>query len=458
MNVRRRLILFGAVLPTVGSLVAVAAAGLLVRLSLQRALDRALLSQAAVESLSLFDGPSGEPHLPVPEAQMRERASLFAAAVVVAVYDSAGRPVIRFPEHLPVPDPLAVGVRFPAPTLRTVEPGAEGDGDREPRRELLLDVAARDGRRFVLWLGTSLAPLRSTMLTFYQVTFSLCAVVALALAALQIGQANRIARRVRVMAEHLPRLREGDYEAVLPGDPTGDELADLRSALAEATRRLGASRAAEERLIANAAHELRTPLGLMRTQIDLALRKQRDVSELREALAGTRGEVDRLAALAGQLLDLHSLGRGDEPRVEEDLVALVEDAVAAWATEAESRRITVVPLLPPAARLRCDPKAVRQAVDNLLANAVKFAPPGSEVRVELAPIPGGVRLVVTDAGPGIPAAERESVFEPFRRLPSGQPGTGLGLAIVRDVARRHRGRAYVVDAPGGAAIAVELLG
>ena len=100
------------------------------------------------------------------------------------------------------------------------------------------------------------------------------------------------------------------------------------------------------------------------------------------------------------------------------------------------------------------PQAVRQALDNLLSNALKYA--AHSISVDLAQTDGVLALCISDDGPGIPSAEHELVFEPFHRVQHGGVGAGLGLAIVREVAHAHHGRAYVRPTPSGAALVLEL--
>ena len=90
-------------------------------------------------------------------------------------------------------------------------------------------------------------------------------------------------------------------------------------------------------------------------------------------------------------------------------------------------------------------------VDNLLANAIKFSPPGSAVELTLRPGEAALTITVEDRGPGVPEAEREAIFAPFHRLQRGSNGAGLGLAIVREVAEAHGGRAFVTAREGGGA-------
>ncbi|HET7826325.1 MAG TPA: HAMP domain-containing sensor histidine kinase, partial [Anaeromyxobacter sp.] len=213
--------------------------------------------------------------------------------------------------------------------------------------------------------------------------------------------------------------------------------------------RLRGARGAQERLIAEAAHELRTPLQLMRTSLDLGLRRERPAAELKEALEVVRGEVTRLAHLSTRLLDLATARRGHWDRAPGDLAAAAREAAEAIRAEAETRSVLVEVFAPEPVQASFDPNGIRQALDNLLANALRHGPAGGTVRIEVRRAGGAARLVVHDDGPGIPAVDRERVFEPFARGTDKPGSAGLGLAIVREVARGHGGRAWVPDGQGG---------
>jgi signal transduction histidine kinase len=276
------------------------------------------------------------------------------------------------------------------------------------------------------------------------------------LKALQGLLARRLGRRIRQLSEHLELMHRGELERAPGPDTAGDEISGLRQVLADTTLQLKTAREAQDRLLADAAHELRTPLTLMRTRLDLALRRQRAPEELRAALADTRTEVDRLAALATSLLDVASAGRSWD-RSAGDLARLADEACEAARAEAEQRGLLLRVTGERPAEARFHAPSLRQALDNLLSNALKFAPVGTEVIVEVArPAPGRWHVAVMDAGPGIPEAQREAVFAPFRRLSAQGPGAGLGLTVAREVMRQHGGRAYA-DGPGpGARVVLEL--
>jgi signal transduction histidine kinase len=277
----------------------------------------------------------------------------------------------------------------------------------------------------------------------------------LLLFAVQLLVARKMAARVDVMTAFLPRLRDGKTD--LPEDPIRDELGTLRHTIREVALRLAEARLEQDRLLASAAHELRSPLTVIRTEIDLALRRDRPPEELREALKTARGEVMRLAELAGALLDLQAVRHVGFARSDGDLAALVREAARALSGVAETAGIEIRIRADDHARARFDERAMRQAIDNLLGNALKHAPRGTVVDVAVERSRETWLVSVADRGPGIPGDEAERVFEPFHRLMATGPGAGLGLAIVREVVQRHGGRAFidVTHAPG-ARVVLEL--
>jgi len=447
VKVRTRLILFGAALPVAGTLGAVLLAGQLFYLSLVRALDRSLEELAAVESVSLFDGPAGHPHLP---SDPNAPPPLLLPQGVIAVYEPGGAPLLRIPAQARVP------ARAPGPSGPTTTQSLGGT----PTRELATQVSDGEGHAFVLWVAAPLGGVRATTATFFQITLAVGAVMGLALLALQLWQARLLSQRVSVMAAFLPRLREGALEDALPADPTGDEIAALRDALSEATRQLKGARDRQERLIANAAHEVQTPLACMRTLIDLALIRERSAPELREALRESRDEIDRLGALARNLMDLAAAGQVTMEDRELDLETLARASAEAFRAQAVQKRITLQMTGGSSpARVQGDPVALRQAIDNVLSNALKFTPPEGRVEMRLERLPSSprVRLTVEDDGPGVPAGDEDKIFEPFFRVRQETAGAGLGLPLAREIARRFGGELLLLPRAGrGAAFCLEL--
>ena len=446
MKLRTRLVLFGAVLPLAALLAALLLAGYLFRADQLADLDRRLLAQAAVESVGLFDGPEGRPHTHVDASPIADDVKDFSPAT--AIFDVQGR---RVTDSEAPATPTSLPFRGPLDRVRlaTTEVGGV------ERRVLELPLRAPDGGNYTLWLGASLAPLERSLSRFYRATFLALGALALCLLVVQIVVARRMAARVDVMTAFLPRLDEGAVG--LASDPIRDELGALRETLRSVAQRLWEAKGEQDRLLASAAHELRTPLTVIRTEIDLALRRERPSEELRDALRSVRAEVQRLAELAGALLDLQAVRHLGFARSDGDLGALVREAVSALSNVAEAAEVELRIVGVARAPARYDERALRQAVDNVVVNALKHAPRATAVEVSLERAGERWVIAVSDQGPGIPAPEVERVFEPFHRVSPTGTGAGLGLAIVREVVERHGGRVFVdlAHAPG-ARLVIEL--
>ncbi len=443
MKLRTRLLVQGAAIPGALLVVSYLAVALLLDYVLHQGIDQGLLTQAAVESVSLFDAPNRRPHLHLEASPLADRVRGFAAAG--AVYDADGRVVVQHSAGGGVPAGLRPGtVGAPAQLETTSGP--------EPRREVTLTVVDEHGRPFLLWLGVSLEPHNRTLAAYWKIGGACLAGALVLLVVVANYLATGLSSRVQRLADHMQRLRDGDFEAQVPPDDGGDVIAELRACVAETTERLRASVESRDRFIADAAHELRTPLAALRAGIDVTLRRQREPAELQDALEAARREAKRLEVLATSLLDLAALRRTEFDRRRTDLSALVEDAVEGARAMAEAREIVVDCDVPERAQARVAAVQVRQAIDNLIANAITHGPAGVPVHVSLAADDeGGWRIAVDDRGEGVAPADREKVFEPFHRVDQRRPGTGLGLAIVREVARRHDGDAWVEAGDGGGA-------
>lgn len=444
MTVRRRLLLLGGVLPIV-ALVAVAyLAGTLLERQLRAEIDQHLLAQAAVESVGLFDGPGGHPHLHAHVSPLA--ADLDQMIPDGAIYDADGAPVVT----------THAGARVP-PDLRW--PGAQGQvelrhGRHGPleTRELRAVVTSPAGDRYVLFLTMPTTRVDTTMRTFWLGAGGAVAGIGGLLLVVQAVLAGRMARRAEALGAYVSRLRDGQADPPPPVDPSGDELAALRDGLYAAARQLEAQRADEQRWLASAAHDLRTPLGVLRTTVDLALRRPRPEPELRTALAEVGAEVDRLTGLVEV-----TLGDRRAARVEAEVALdqVVRAACVGVNAQAGAAGLTLLLATEPI-MVRGDLVSLRRIIDNLLHNAISHGPAGSTVEVELAEVGGRARLRVRDHGRGIPASEREQVFLPFWRGPDSR-GSGLGLAIVRQLASEHGGAAVAAEVDGaGAALEVEL--
>jgi signal transduction histidine kinase len=450
VKLETRLLVHGAGIPGALLLASYLAVALLLDYVLHQGIDQGLLTQAAVESVSIFDRPGGAPHLHLGESPLADRVRGFAATG--AVYDASGQVVVQHPAGARVPAGLRPGEPGSSPALATTD-------EPEPRREVTLTVSDQEGRPYLLWRGVSLEPHNRTLEAYWKIAGACVLAALVLLVAITTYGARGLAGRVRRLADHMLRLREGDFEATVPGDDTRDVLGELRHCIAETTERLRAGAESRDRFIADAAHELRTPLTALRTGIDVTLRRERDTAELREALVAARCEAVRLEGLATSLLDLAAVRRTAFDRRRTDLRRLLEDAVDSARSVAEARDVVIDLQAPAQAHAHVADVQVRQAVDNLLANAIGHGPPGEPVSVAVVQDGAGWVVRVEDRGTGVRPEDRERIFEPFHRLDHGRPGTGLGLAIVREVARRHGGEAWVqAAADGGAVFSLRLPG
>jgi heavy metal sensor kinase len=264
------------------------------------------------------------------------------------------------------------------------------------------------------------------------------------------GAALRPVERMRARAE---RVTEHDTSERLPVPDTNDEIEALGVTLNELLARLDEALARERRLLLDASHELRTPLAVLRTEVQLALRGDRDPQELRAALESAGHEAERLSRLADDLLVLARADQGRLPVRGEPLDAadLLATAAARAAGPAQALGRTVQAETGPSLVLTADPDRAGQALDNLVANALSHG--DGPVTLSAARANGRVELHVTDRGAGFPDALLDRAFERFSRADPARSGegTGLGLAIVGAIAAAHGGHAGARNLDGGGA-------
>jgi len=274
--------------------------------------------------------------------------------------------------------------------------------------------------------------------------------VAALLSALVAAAALRPIRRLTLAAEGVTKT--GDLSArVDPG--RADELGRLAAQFNAMLAALEVSVGAQRRLVADASHELRTPITAVRTNLELLREGKLPPEERDRALAESSAELEELSRLVADLVEL---ARGQERRLRLEDVQL-DDLVFACVERAQARAPQVVftsSLTP--TLVRADAMLIERAVSNLLDNAVKYTPAGSVVEVE---VKDGT-VTVRDQGPGIAADDLPHIFDRFYRAASARskPGAGLGLAIVREAAEAHGGKATVESDSTGARFRLALPG
>jgi len=290
---------------------------------------------------------------------------------------------------------------------------------------------------------------------FYSLIAGLVAGVAMLLQWRAVRRAFRPLDRTRAEAAQV--LGHGDGIRLTETGPV--EVKALVAAMNALLDRLAASHQAQVRFTAEAAHELRTPVTAMLGELDVALRAPRDAAEYRQTLESTREEVARLRHLVEGLT---ALARIDAGQIDQGRERLRATELAARALEQEAKGLALAGCR---ARIEvlADPEfdghrsLLEVALSNLLRNAARHAP-GGEVVLRIARRDLSVDFMVDDAGPGIPAGEREALFDRFTRgreaRRQDRSGLGLGLALAREVARRHGGDCTLTSSPLGGLRAV----
>ena len=329
----------------------------------------------------------------------------------------------------------------------------------EPSR-LLATPVMRGGRRLVLVVGATrenrtetLAGLRDELLIAGPAALVLATLAGYMLAGLSLRQVDSMRRRAASISAATPGER-------LPVPHTRDEIERLGETLNAMLARLEAGLERERGFVADAGHELRTPLALLRTELELALRHADSADELRDAVRRSSIEVDRLAQLAEDLLLMAQSNAGRLAlRLERLEVSDVLASTASrfeWRAQETGQAVTVADA--PAISLTGDRVRLEQALGNLIDNALRHG--GGEVRLTAADLGGTVELHVTDRGPGLPPEFLDRAFERFSRPDAARGpggGAGLGLSIVRMIAEAHGGSAHVANrADGGADLWVAL--
>ncbi|TCK22372.1 HAMP domain-containing sensor histidine kinase [Pseudonocardia endophytica] len=381
-------------------------------------------------------GGQGGPGRPRGPADEQDRQPLVAQAVAA---DGTARFLGGRPVTLPVTDDVRRLATAPAGRTATTEVDVGQDTYRQ------MTTALGDGRG-ALQVATDVDENRRVLAgTAAQIAWT-GALVLLAAAAVGWLLARQITRRLVRLTTVAERVAESGRTDTAVGVGGRDEIGRLSTSFTTMLDRLATARAAQERLVQDAAHELRTPLTSLRTNASVLRRYDRLSPDARARLVGdVEGETRELSRLVDELVDLALSRHTDEP---EEPVGLAD--VAGRAADRVHRRTgREITVDADDVRVLGRPRALERAVGNLLENAVKFDDGAGPVEVR---VRNGT-VTVADRGPGIDPADAPYVFDRFRRADTarGLPGSGLGLAIVADVARSHGGTVSARSRDGGGA-------
>lgn len=429
----------------VGVALTVGALGLLLvlRHSLERADDDAAKTRAH-DLAALASTASLPAKLTVPEEDDIAQVVDESGAVVASSRDQADRPIAAFS---PTSDESVVR------TVRGVPDGTE----LEDYRVWALRGRAPSGP-VTVYVATSLESVSDTIATVRRVLAvglpPLLALLALASWVL-VGRALRPVEAIRA---EVADISERALDRRVPVPPSRDEVGRLAYTMNAMLDRLQAASDRQRNFVADASHELQSPIAALRTQLEVAIAHPAS-TDWSASSADLLEETERMERLLRDLLFLARSDGGHMTRQLEpvDLDDIVLEEVARLRATA---RVSVDCSEVSAAPLSGSREELTRLVRNLLENAEYHA--ASAVRIRLSALDDQVCLVVEDDGPGVPAGERERIFERFARLDEARSrhdgGTGLGLAIVKDVAERHAGTVNVEDATLGARFTVRLPG
>lgn len=320
------------------------------------------------------------------------------------------------------------------------------------------EVAAPFGGAFILLVS---APIDDTLENVSLVRERLLAagLLALVAAALVGFLLSRIfARRIQRLERAAERIAGGRFDEPVV-DKSADELGELAVAFDRMRERLAALERARREFIANASHELRTPIFALGGQIELMTEEDMDEETRREFLAEMRLQVERLTRLATDLLDLSRLdaGRLHVEMTSVDLGEIATSLVAEFGGVGRGREHVLEVEQGAGVAALADEERVRQIGRILVENAILHTPPGTGIRLTTAEFPEGAALRVQDNGPGVPTADQQQVFERFFRAGDAvSSGSGLGLAIAQELAGLMGGHVELDSRPGRTVFTLKL--
>jgi two-component system OmpR family sensor kinase len=355
--------------------------------------------------------------------------------------------------RLPVPQGMLQRLRAGEVVFETFD-----DFGDEPIRVAALPIAAGGGR-YAVEVSGSLDDAHRILTAGRRLFLALSIVLLGGVAVTSVVFARRALAPVDAIVAQARRIGATKLAERLPQPQSQDELGRLVLTLNAMLDRVERGVETQRRFTADASHELRSPLSRLRAEIEVTLRRRRDASEYEETLRSCLEEVERLSQLTEELLTLAHLDADEGTSGEPHAVALlpiVDDAVRRLSPHASRRAVTVRVDSPrEAPTVNVGSTSVGLALANILDNAVKFSPAGSEVHVGVSTDGGEALIVVTDNGPGVDADELPRLFDRFQRGAAAResevPGFGLGLAISKAVIERQGGSIAVESQSGGGA-------
>ncbi len=398
--------------------------------SLEHRLDDSLISEAGIAADLFRD-----------EVREMDGDPLIAAAETIAAMRASGNTIAVLAGRVlaatgPVPERELQALAAAAAPGRVAENG---------RTRAAAQVTRINGRDYTILACGPVEPIEASLEVVRRVLWFGVPLLLLAAGVGGYVLASRSMAPLGWMAEQSRRISSSNLDRRLDVGNAAAELKMLAASFNELLSRLDQSFESMRRFVADASHELRTPLAVIRGEADVALSQERTAAEYRESLGVVLDESRRLSRLVDDLLNL---ARADAGRIKlqvEDfyLNELVADCCRSLSPLAAERRITLECRCAADVSFQGDEQLLRRLVLNLLDNALRYTPEGGRVEAVVEAGERGVRLLVSDNGPGIPPEAAPHVFERFYRADKARSradgGFGLGLSIVQWIAETHKG-------------------
>jgi heavy metal sensor kinase len=308
--------------------------------------------------------------------------------------------------------------------------------------------------RFALQTGVSLAATREIQRAVGGILAALVLFISLLAPLSGWFLANRALVPVRAITRTAAAINETDLTRRLDLAASEIELEQLVLTFNTMLDRIERAFRRERQFTADAAHELRTPLSIMQTGLEVTLSQVRSIAEYHAALQSIQEEVERLSQLSGTLLMLARTDARDLPLEIQavDLSQMLHSVVEQFAPAAEAKGIRIESSIPPSLALAADADRLIQVIFNVVDNALKYTPEGGQVKVIAHQTGHSIEIRIEDTGPGIPAEAQARIFDRFYRTDTSRNrnrgGFGLGLAIAKRMIDLHGGAIQVISEPG----------
>ncbi|MDQ2943432.1 MAG: ATP-binding protein, partial [Candidatus Dormibacteraeota bacterium] len=332
------------------------------------------------------------------------------------------------------------------------------DSRHVPRRVHAVSLTTSTNSISTLVVSRSVAEMVDAQQRTLIILFAVSAALVVIGGVLSYWLAGRALRPVRQITGMARSISERDLHRRVDIKVPHDELGELVDTFNAMLARLEAGFTSMSTFTADASHELRAPLALMRSEVEGALRRGRSQDEYKRVLESLWQEVDHLTRMSDQLLILARADAGAlRPASEKiDVADFLHETAARWEDVAKKHGSQVAVTAPNHGDMKADPALLRRVVDNLVDNALRHTPNGTPMTLRGYAANGGWNVEVADQGHGVPPDHRDKLFTRFARADSARSredgGAGLGLALSAAIARAHGGTLELVEADGPGAV------